>query len=187
MKHEDKNATEDELSEDGPQTETEEEKSTSVRQDQDSSVSFEIHTDEYIESADVEEEDNSERRYQSTMVVQEKMRTFNISCWIETQRKLKLRLAMRTASHGKERWTKKTARWNPGLSPTAKAGRSVGRPRKRWEDDINEFGRTDETEESKGNDLKNNDTWIWAAKDQKRWNESEKEFMTYRKPKPSKL
>ena len=45
--------------------------------------------------------------------------------------------------------------------------RSVGRPRKRWEDDINQVVRTDETKESKGSDMKKNDTWIRAAKEQK--------------------
>ena len=42
----------------------------------------------------------------------------------------------------------------------------MGRPRKRWEDDVYPLVKPEETEETKGNDLKNNDTWIWAAKDQ---------------------
>ena len=37
---------------------------------------------------------------------------------------------------------------------TASKQRPVGRPRKRWEDEINEFMKTEETEESKGNNLK---------------------------------
>ena len=43
----------------------------------------------------------------------------------------------------------------------------MGRPRKRWEDDINQFLKPEETEATKGNDFKNNDAWIWAAKDTK--------------------
>ena len=35
------------------------------------------------------------------------MRAANIPCWIETQRKMKWRSAMRIASHPEERWTKK--------------------------------------------------------------------------------
>ena len=42
-------------------------------------------------------------------------------------------------------------------------------PRNRWEDDINQFFKLEETDETQGNDLKNNDTWTWVAKDQKRW------------------
>ena len=56
----------------------------------------------------------------------------------------------------------------------SKKNRRVGRPRKRWVDDINKFVKPDETEETIGNDLKNNDTWLKAAKDQ-RWKGIEKE------------
>ena len=45
----------------------------------------------------------------------------------------------------------------------------MGRPRKRWEDDVNQFLKPEETEETKGNDLKNNDTWKREAKDQISW------------------
>ena len=41
----------------------------------------------------------------------------------------------------------------------------MGRPRKRWEDDIKQFLKPEETEEAKGNDLKNNDTWMQGSKD----------------------
>ena len=72
---------------------------------------------------------------------------------LENIKKMKWRLAMRIASHPESRWTKKTATWNQGLSIGAKAGSRV----KRWEDDINQFLKPEETEETKGNDLKNND------------------------------
>ena len=49
--------------------------------------------------------------------------------------------------------------------------------RKRWEDEINEFIKTEETEESKGNDQKkNNDTWLQQAKQSKEWKAKEEEF-----------
>ena len=80
---------------------------------------------------------------------------------------------MRSASLPETRWSKKAAKWNPGPSIGCKASRAVGRPRKRWEDDINQFLKPEETEETKGNDLKNNDTWIMVAKDQKRWKDVE--------------
>ena len=35
---------------------------------------------------------------------------------------------------------------------------TVGRQKKRWEDDINQFVKLGETEETRGSDLKHNDT-----------------------------
>ena len=34
---------------------------------------------------------------------------------------------------------KKAAEWNPELSSRYRTNRTIGRPRKRWEDDINDF------------------------------------------------
>ena len=48
-----------------------------------------------------------------------------------------------------------------------KTNRRVGRPTKRWEDDISQLVKLDEIEETKGKDLKNNGTWLKAARDQK--------------------
>ena len=97
-----------------------------------------------------------------------------IPCWIVTHKKMKWRLAMMIASHPETRWSKKVAKWNPGLSIGCKANRAMGRQRKRWEDDTNQFLMSEETEETEGNDLKNNDTWIRVAKNQIRWKEIEK-------------
>ena len=36
--------------------------------------------------------------------------------------------------------------------------------KKRWEDEANDFLKPDETEETKGNELKNSHTWIKIAK-----------------------
>ena len=35
-------------------------------------------------------------------------------------------------------------------------------------------------QETKGNDLKNNDTWMWVAKDKIRWKEMQKYYMRIR-------
>ena len=93
----------------------------SSNKDQDSDVSFQDDEDENIDKCD--------------------MKKTKIPCWIETHRRLKLRKAMRIASLPEERWTSKIIEWNPGLDNRIKTNRSVGRPRKRWEDDINEFSR----------------------------------------------
>ena len=50
-----------------------------------------------------------------------------------------------------------------------------GDQRKR-ENEINDFVKEEETEETKGNDLKNNVTWIHQAKKQEEWKKKEEEF-----------
>ena len=61
----------------------------------------------------------------------------------------------RIASLPKERWTSKIFDWNLGLDNKIRTRRPVGRPKKGWEDDINDFVRREETKDAKGNDLKN--------------------------------
>ena len=38
-----------------------------------------------------------------------------------------------------ERWLIRAAEWKPEFSSKYRTNRAIGRPRKRWEDDINEF------------------------------------------------
>ena len=40
---------------------------------------------------------------------------------------------------------------------------------------LTKFVKLDETEETRGNELKNNDIWLKAAKDQKRWKDMGKD------------
>ena len=125
---------------------------------------------------EIEEEDWIEYIKRSTRKAEEQMKKANIPCWIETHRWMKWRMAMRIASLPEERWLRITAEWNPGIDNCIKTNRSVGRQRKGWEDEINEFIQTEETAESKGNDLNNNDTWLQQAKQQKEWKAKEEEF-----------
>ena len=128
--------------------ESEDGKSDTSHNDQDSDVSFEIDNDEEIDAAEIEEEDWVEYIKRSTNEAMEKMENEKIRCWKMTQRKMKWRLAMRIATSPNERWLIKAAEWNPELSSKYRTNRSIGRPRKRWEDDINEFLKQieDETE-----------------------------------------
>ena len=65
--------------------------------------------------------------------------------------------------------------WNPGFSINIKTCRSVGRPKK-WEDEINDILKPEETEATKGNEIKNNDTWIKVANNREKWKEMGSEF-----------
>ena len=58
---------------------------------------------------------------------------------------------MRIAFLLEERWVMKAAGWNPELSTKYKKYRAVGRPKKRWEDEINDFLRLERTEDETSN------------------------------------
>ena len=116
-----------------------------------SDISFMEDTDEEIATGEIEEEDWMEFLKRSTSMAVERMKTAKIPCWIETNRRMKWRLAMRLASLPGERWTKKAAKWNPRLSTKHQTNRPAGRPKKRWEDETNDFFKLEETEKTEGN------------------------------------
>ena len=78
---------------------------------------------------------------------------------------------MRIATSPSERWLIKAVEWNPELSSKYRTNRAIGRPRKRWDDDINEFLRhvEEETENLTESSNQINKTWINTAKDRGRW------------------
>ena len=102
-------------------------------------MSFESDYDEEIDAAEIEEEYWVEYIKRSTNEAIEKMGNEKIRCWNKTHKKTKWRLALRIATSPSERWLMKAAEWNPELSSRYRTNRAIGRPRKRWEDDINEF------------------------------------------------
>ena len=80
-------------------------------------------------------------------------------------------MALRIATSPSERWLKKAAEWNPELSSRYRTNRAIGRPRKRWEDDINEFLKQEfeENENPIESSNQTNKTWNNIAKDCRRW------------------
>ena len=77
---------------------------------------------------------------------------------------MKWKLALRIATSPCERWLKKAAEWNPDLSSRNKTNRAIGRPRKRWEDDINDFFKQVLEEKEKEDPIERsnqtNNNWI---------------------------
>ena len=59
--------------------------------------------------------------------------------------------------------------WHPGLDNEIKTRKLVGRPKRRWEDDINEFTKPGEAKEGNRHDLMNNNNWMTEAKTFKNW------------------
>ena len=134
--------------------ETQEGSSTDTDCDQDSEVCSAEDSDKDIDTAEIQQEDWIESMKRRTAAAEEEMRKAKIPCWNEMHRRMKWRLAMRIASLTKERWVRKAAEWNPGLSTQIKKCRAVGRPKKRWEDEVNDFLKPEETEATKGSDFK---------------------------------
>ena len=89
----------------------------------------------------------------------------------EMLEKMKWKLALKIATSPSDRWLRKAADWNPELSTRYRINRAIGRPRKRWEDDINEFLKQ-EFEDTKNPIESSNQTnkaWISIAKDRGSW------------------
>ena len=137
--------------------------------DQDSDASFMNDTDEEIDTAEIEE-DCIEYMKGSTAAAVDQMRTAKTQCWIETHERMKWRLAMRIAALPAERWSRTAAEWNPDFSTkNTKPTEPWEDQEKRWEDEINEFLRTERIEEETNNDERNHDESIKTEKDQKSW------------------
>ena len=155
--------------------ETEEGSDQNSNKDQDSDVSFQEDIEEAIDFSEKEEEWIQYIK-RSTKEAEEYMK-MKIPCWIETHRRLKWRMASRIPSLPKERWTNKKFDWHPGLDNTIKTRRLVGRPKRRWEDDINEFTRPEEVKEGNRHDLMNNINWMTEGKNNKKWNGKDERFI----------
>ena len=83
-------------------------------------------------------------------------------------------MAMRTTTLPAGGWNRRVFNWHPGLD-NIRARRQVGRPRRRWDDDLNEFMKTEEEQEKDKYDLKNNNSWL-EENDDKKWKENEEKF-----------
>ena len=91
---------------------------------------------------------------------------------------MKWKLALRIATSPSERWLKKAAEWNPELSTKYKTSRAIGRPKKRWEDDINNFLKQELDGDDDPIELSNqlNKIWTELARDRKRWTQLEETY-----------
>ena len=153
-------------SQENSEGETQEGSSTDTDCDQDSDVSFAENSDKEIDTAELEQEDwiEHEKKHSSRRRRRRRNEEGQDPCWIEMHRRMKWRLAVKIAPLPKERWVRKAAEWNLGLSIKIKTCRAVERPKKRWEDELHDVLTTEETEATKGSDVKNNDTWKNCSK-----------------------
>ena len=145
--------------------------STTTHNDVDSEVSFEDDADEEIDTTSNEEEDWIDHIKRSTEEVMEKMESAKIRYWNKIHEKMKWKLELRIATSPSDRWLRKAAEWNPELSTSYRINRAIGRPRKRWEDDINEFLKHEfeDINNPIESNSQTNKTWISIAKDRESW------------------
>ena len=111
--------------------ENEDGQSSNTHNDVDSEVSFEDDADEEIDTTSIEEEDWIDYIKRSTEEAMEKMESAKIRCWNKIHKKMRWKLALRTAASPSDRWLRKAAEWNPELSTRYTINRAIGRPRKR--------------------------------------------------------
>ena len=90
----------------------------------------------------------------SSSIAVKRVKTAKIPCWERNARNNEMTLDDENCIVPDERWTKKATTWNPGLSTKYQTNRTVGRPNKRWEDEINDFFKSEETNETKSNEIK---------------------------------
>ena len=120
-----------------------------------------------MDTTELEEENWIDCIKRSTEEAIDKMDDAKIRCWIKTQKSMEWRMVLRIASLPNERWMVKAAEWNPELSSRYKTYGAIERPRRRWEDDINEFLKLEEDETENSTESENK-SWIKAAKDRGR-------------------
>ena len=94
----------------------------------------------------------------------------NVEDWVTTARRRKHRWANRVATLECDRWAARAARWEPNLCTATykKAARAQGRPKKRWEDDLQHFC---------SNVLATNRGWLHDAQEKNAWGATEALFL----------
>ena len=154
--------------------------STKSEDDMDSGVTFDEDSEKDIDTAEIEEEDWFDYIRRSTADAIDRMDHAKIRCWNRTHKKMKWKLASRIATSPSERWVKKAAEWNPEMSSKYRTSRMIGRPKKRWEDDINDFLKQNhderKTDEPRERRIQNNNMWIKIAIDRKEWTRLEEKY-----------
>ena len=146
--------------------------------DQDNDVSFQEDTQEAIDTIE-KKEDWIECRKKNTKEAEDSMKKMKIPCWIEIHRRLKWRLASRIVSLPEERWTRQIFDWHYGFDNKIKTRRQVGRPKRRWEDDINEFIKPGEVKETAKHNFMNSNSWMMKAKKYEGWKKKEEKFVKF--------
>ena len=109
----------------------------------------------------------------STNETEELQEKHKMPCWIEMHKRTKWRMARENYD---KRWNKRVFDWHPGLDTSIKTGRQIGRSKRRWENDLNDFLKMEGSHERTKNDFMNNDSWMSEAKKYKDWKDKEESF-----------
>ena len=75
----------------------------------------------------------------ATRTAEEAKDKFGLADWVELYWRRKWRWSKRVASQSKNRWSYIITTWDPAADNQRRTGRKQARPKKRWDDDIQEF------------------------------------------------
>ena len=110
----------------------------------------------------------------ATRIAEELASKFNIQDWTTQYLRRKWRWSRRIAQQSHDRWSWVVSHWEPQLNDKRPRNRHSSRPRKRWDDDINEFLQT--------TDHRRDDTtqcWQNLAVNSVLWTKLEDKFIEY--------
>ena len=109
----------------------------------------------------------------ATQIVNTQIDKHNIEEWTTTYFRRKWRWAARIAKQPTNRWSQLAAYWDPEIHDARRATRAQSRPRKRWDDLINDFLHTLDSED--GQPLR----WMNMACNTTQWTKLEAQFIQY--------
>ena len=139
-----------------------------VSDDTSSEASVEIDIADQYDSDDGELETWTEWIQRATRIAEAQLEGAGIEDWLTLQRRRLYRWAGHAARRTDGRWSHRVLDWVPSLG-----GRSVGRPSRRWSDDINDFF-VKETGLKKGE-------WMSLAQCRDTWRSFEDDFCKTRR------
>ena len=78
----------------------------------------------------------------ATRETEAKLQALHLEDWVTLQRKAVMKVAIRVLEQNTDRWSQKSAFWEPMLTDPIVSYRSPGRPRKRWNENLDMFAQT---------------------------------------------
>ena len=106
----------------------------------------------------------------TTAIASRMISNLRIETWDTTYWRRKWRWASRIASQPKDRWSRLACTWKPDLDNRRRAYRQVDRPRKRWDDEIQQFLQSAQPQPTH---------WLDAATDSELWKLLETKFLEH--------
>ena len=121
----------------------------------------------------------SEWVQRATHEAESRMKKLNIEDWVSVQRRRKWRWAQKVANCDGDSWTLEALTWDPYPRIAIAESRRVGRPAKRWSDDLRQYiYRTLYSDENSWSITPRLDNveWMYHARDEATWSRLEEGY-----------